>query len=219
VAGLFLPPVLGIVGAVRGRKGRQGPRDWQSVSPVWLGAVVTANWFVFAVYIFTDRPGGAGFNYYIDRFTGVFLILSLSVLILSIRASSFRWGLSVANGLMLIMWFSTAYAPEHWLERVDFVSVRVDERPIPATMYLGKPQQSEAEAFAVVRVPGVGDYFLNFSEETFRESSKHEFAVLPFGAWTWRTMSRGQFGAPLPFLNVNEYRIPLSGGRVLTVAF
>jgi len=102
---------------------------------------------------------------------------------------------------------------------MDVVSVRVDDRPIPATMYLGKPRQSEAEAFAVVEVPGVGDYFLNFGEETFREASKHEFVALPFGAWTWRIMSHGEFGAPLPFRNVNEYRIQLSGGRVLTVAF
>jgi hypothetical protein len=186
---------------------------------VWLGVVVTANWLVFAVFIVTDRPGGAGLNYYIDRLTGLFLILSLLLLILSIRASSFRWGLSVANCLMLIMWFSTAYAPQHWLERVDFGIVKVDDRPIPATMYLGKPRQSEAEAFAIVRVPGVGDCFLNFGEETFREASKHEFVALPFGAWTWRTMSHGEFSAPLPFRNVNEYRIPLSGGRLLTVAF
>jgi hypothetical protein len=64
-----------------------------------------------------------------------------------------------------------------------------------------------------------GSYFLDFSEETFREASKYEFVPLPFGAWTWKPMTHGEFGPPLPFRNVNEYRIPLSGGRVLTVEF
>lgn len=219
LAGLLLPPVLALVGAVRGWKRKQPPRERKAVSPVVLGAAVLANWFVFAVYFFAEKIGGVGVNYHIGRFTVVFLILSLSLLVLSIYAYSFRLGLSVASLLLLIMWFSIAYAPQHWLERVDFESVRVDDRSIPATMYIGNPRQSEAEAIAIVHVPGVGDYFLDFSEETFREASKYEFVPLPFGAWTWRTMSRGEFGSPLPFRNVNECRIPLSGGRVLTVAF
>jgi hypothetical protein len=94
----------------------------------------------------------------------------------------------VANFLVLVMWFSIAYAPQHWLERFDFETVKVDDRPVPATMYIGNPRRSEAEAIAVVHVPGVGDYFLDFSEETFREASKHELVALPFGAWTWRTI-------------------------------
>ena len=65
---------------------------------------------------------------------------------------------------------------------------------------LSSRAQSEAEAIAVVHVPGVGDYFLDFSEETFREASKHELVALPFGAWTSRTMSHGKFGPPLPFV-------------------
>jgi len=32
-------------------------------------------------------------------------------------------------------------------------------------------------------------------------------------------MNQGQFRPPLPFLNVNECRIPMADGRVMTVAF
>jgi hypothetical protein len=74
------------------------------------------------------------------------------------------------------MRFSIAYSPEHWLEREGFGSVRVDDRPVPATVYIGNP--SEAEAIALVHVPNVGDFLVDFSEETFREASKHEFIAL-----------------------------------------
>ena len=219
LAGLLLPPILGFVGAIRGWKQGQLPRDRKVFSSVALGAAVLANWLVFGFYILTEKIGGVGVNYSIGRFTFVFLILSLSLIILSIRADSFRTGLSLANFLMLIMWFSIAYAPEHWLKRMGYERVTVDGRPVPAKMYIGNPRQSEAEAVAVVHVPRVGDYFLDFSDETFREACKHEVVALPFGAWTWRKMGRGRFNPPLPFRNVNEYRIPLSGGRVLIVAF
>ena len=86
-------------------------------------------------------------------------------------------------------------------------------------MYIGNPRQSEAESIGLVHVPGVGDYFLDFGEETFRRASKREVVTLPFGAWTWRQITGGKFSPPLPFQHVNECRIPLSGGRVLTVAF
>lgn len=158
-------------------------------------------------------------NYRIGRFTSLFLIVSLSLVVLSLRASSFRLGVLVANFLVLVMWFSFAYAPKHWLERFDFETVKIDDRPVPAAMYIGNPWHSEAEAIAIVRVPGVGDYLLDCNGETFREASKHELVAMPFGAWTWRAMSDGKFGPPLPFRNVNEYRIPLSDGRVLTVSF
>ena len=213
LAGLLLPPALVLVGAIR---------DWKqrSLSSLVLGPAVLINWAVFVFYLATEQIGGLNINYHIGRFTGVFLILSLSLVFLSTRASSFRVGmLLVANFLVPVMWFSIAYAPLHWLERFDFGTVKVDDRLVLATMYIGNPRQSEAEAIAVVHVPGVGDYFLDFSEETFREASRHEMIALPFGAWTWRTMNHGKFGPPLPFRNINEYRISLSGGHVLTVSF
>jgi hypothetical protein len=219
LAGLLLPPVLGLVCVARGWKRKRPPRGWKSNFPIMLGAAVLANWIVFAFYLSTEKIGGLRVDYHLSRFTPLFLTLSLFLLALSIGAKSFRWSLLVANFLLLIMWFSIAYSPEHWLEREDFGSVRVDDRPVPATVYIGNPRQSEAEAIALVHVPNVGDYLVDFSEETFREASKHEFIALYYGAWTWKPMTHGRFGPPLPFREVNECRIPLSDGRVVTVAF
>jgi hypothetical protein len=219
LAGLLLPPVLGLLGAIRGWKQRNRRPERKGFSSITLGVAIFVNWLVFGFYVVTEQIGGLAINYHIDRWIGVFLILSLSLLILSLRARSFRAGLSLANLLLLVMWFSIAYAPQHWLERTSFERVTVDGRPVPATMYMGNPRQSEAEAIALVHVPGVGDYFVDFGDETFRAASTHEVVALPFGAWTWRQMTHGKFGPPLPFRNINECRIPLSGGRVLTVGF
>ncbi len=125
--------------------------------------------------------------------------------------------LLVANFLLLFMWFDIGYAPSHCLERVDFGSVSLNGQPVAAAVYI--PTLSEAEAIAFVHVPGLGNYFVGFSSEDFRETSSHEVIVLHFGAWTWKPMNRGQFRPPLPYLHVNECRIPMSDGRVMTVAF
>ncbi len=216
---LVLPLVLGFVALVKGWKRRQPLQGRKPVSSVVLGAAVLGNWLAFGFYVVSEPIGGTGLHYHIGRLTTAFLILSLSLLILSLRSRSFRVSLSLANFLLVLLWFSIAYAPQHWLERMDFERVTIDGHPVPATMYIGNPRHSEAQAIAVVHLPGVGDYFLDFGEETFREASKHEVVALPFGAWTWRRMDRGKFSPPLPFRNVNECRIPLSGGRVLSVAF
>ena len=73
----------------------------------------------------------------------------------------------------------------------------VDAVPVPATVYIGNPRQSEAEAIALVHVPNVGDYLVDFSEETFRQASKPEFITLYYGAWTWKPMTHGRFGPAL----------------------
>jgi len=67
-------------------------------------------------------------------------------------------------------------------------------------MYIGNPTFSEAEAIALVRVPSVGNYFVDFGSETFREASSQEVVVLPVGVWSWKPMNQGQFRPPLPFL-------------------
>ncbi|MGZ4813719.1 MAG: hypothetical protein ACXVZI_13195, partial [Terriglobales bacterium] len=127
--------------------------------------------------------------------------------------------LLLSNILLLTLGFSFAYAPEHWLSRVGYEGVTVDGRPVAASVYFGNPRHSEAEMIALVHVVGVGDYFVDFGGETYREGSKYEFMPLHYGAWTWRSMMHGRFRSPLPFQHVNECRIPLSNGRVLTVAF
>lgn len=218
-AGLLLPPILGLFCVARGRKRKRSPHGGKSNSPIILGAAVLANWIVFVFYLATEKIGGLGVDYHLSRFTPLLLTLSLFLLAVSIPAKSFRWSLLVANFLLLVMWFTIAYSPEHWLERQDFGRVKVDDHPVPATVYIGNPRQSEAEAIALVHVPNVGDYLVDFSEETFREASKHEFVTLYYGAWTWKTMTQGRFVPPLPFREVNECRIPLSDGRVVTIAF
>jgi|SRR5579864_766198 len=218
VAGLLLPPVIGLVCGVRGWKTERPARSWRSTSPVVLGVVVLANWALFITFVATEEIG-VGLDYHVSRFTVVLLFFSLLSLAASIGTYAYRGSLLTANALLLVMWFSIAYAPAHWLEREDFGSVKVNDHPVAATLYIGNPRLSEAEAIALVHVPGVGDYFIDFSEETFREASKREFVNLYYGAWTWKAMTKGEFRAPLPFLNVNECRIPLSDGRVVTVTF
>jgi hypothetical protein len=115
------------------------------------------------------------------------------------------------------LWFG--YSPEHWLRQITFATVRVDDRPIQADLYIGNPTYSEAEAIVLVHVPGVGDYFLNFLDEDYREASNHEFVRLPRGIWTFRSMRVGHFVTPLPSRNLNEFRIASSNGHTVTVQF
>jgi hypothetical protein len=150
--------------------------------------------------------------------THISLFVSLLALIASITYSR-KWLLALANILLVSLWISFAYEDGHWLERVDFGSVKVDDRPVPATVYMGHPTDMEAEAVALAHVPGLGDYFLDFDRETFREASRREFIGLHYGVWTLRPMRQGQFRALLPFHNLNEFRVPLAGGHVLTVEF
>lgn len=212
-----MPPALCLVGLIRGRK--KGPlRDWKKVSPVLLGVVALINWIVLVCFIANEKVG-VGLDYHLSHWTPALLGLSLLSVVVSIGAYAFRRSFLIANFLLLFMWFDIGYAPSHWLERVDFSSVSVNGQPVPATVYIGNPTLSEAEAIAFVQVPSVGNYFVDFSSENFREASSHEVIVLRFGAWTWKPMNQGQFRPPLPYLHVNECRIPMSDGRVMAVAF
>ena len=115
------------------------------------------------------------------------------------------------------VWF--AYTPEHWMRQVAFGTVKVDDQPVRADVYIGNPTQSEAEAIALVHVPGVGDYFLNFDDEHYREASNREFVRLLGGVWTFKSMRAGHFGTSLPFRHPNELRIASSNGHTVTVQF
>jgi hypothetical protein len=81
--------------------------------------------------------------------------------------------LVVALAISVGLW--VAYFPEHWLHRVAFATVTVDDRPVHADVYIGHPTENQAEAIALVHVPGTGDYYLDFEEEEYREASDHEF--------------------------------------------
>jgi hypothetical protein len=82
-----------------------------------------------------------------------------------------------------------------------FVTVTVDDRPVRADVYIGQPTENQAEAIALVQVPGAGDYFLDFEEERYREASDHEFIRLGNNVWTLKSMRDGRFLALLPFEN------------------
>jgi hypothetical protein len=217
LAGLLLPPALALVGVIRGWK-KGGLGDWKKISPVLLGVVALSNWIVLVCFMANEKVG-VGLDYHLSHWIPVLLGFSLLSVVASIGAYAFRRAFLIANFLLLFTWFDIGYAPSHWLERADFGSVRVNGQPVPAAVYLGNPTLSEAEAIALVHVPGIGNYFVDFSSENFREASSHEVIILYFGAWTWKPMNQGQFRPPLPYLHVNECRIPMSDGRVMAVAF
>lgn len=115
------------------------------------------------------------------------------------------------------LWFM--YVPEHWLTRVGFGTVTVDNRPAQADLYIGHPTENEAEAIAFVHMPAVGDDFLDLEGEAYREASSHEFVRFDRGVWTFRSMNKGPFGALLPFRKVNELRFSSSKGHRIVVQF
>jgi len=86
----------------------------------------------------------------------------------------------LAFGLICgVLWI--VYVPAHWLTPFG-ATVTVDEHPAQADIYIGNPTQNEAKAIAFVQVRGVGDYFLDFENEKYREASSREFIPLQ----TWR---------------------------------
>jgi hypothetical protein len=118
----------------------------------------------------------------------------------------------IAGGLWLV------FAPVHWLTPFTG-TVTVDEHPSHADLYIGHPTHSEAEAIAFVHVPGVGDYFLDFEQEKYREASSHEFIRFKRGVWTFASMNEGRFVAPLPFRRINEFHLPTASGHTIAVQF
>ena len=115
-------------------------------------------------------------------------------------------------------WFWFAFSPAHWLRRVDLGTVRVDEHRVDADIFFGEPD-GEAEAVVLVHLKDGRDYFLYFGSETIRPASASEYVRLPGGAWCFRSMKQGLYREPLPFRNLNEFRIPAQGGHVISVQF
>ena len=133
-------------------------------------------------------------------------------------SKKYRIALATLVAIVLaVLWF--LYSPDHWLSRITFATVSVDGRPVRADLFIGNPAYSEAEAIVLVHVPGVGDFFLNFLDENYREASGHEFVRLPRGIWTFKSMRQGRFVAPLQSVNLNEFRIASSSGHIVTVQF
>lgn len=124
---------------------------------------------------------------------------------------------SVPAAIILLALLCFLYAPGHYMTRIDWPTVKVDDRVVPAEAYIGNPTHSEAEAYILVHVAGTGDFVLNLEEETYRQASGHEFLRLHRTVWMLRPMSQGHWVVPLPFLRVNECRIA-SSGHLVTIS-
>jgi hypothetical protein len=129
----------------------------------------------------------------------------------------FLIGLVLVLVICGLLWFF--YAPAHWMTRVGFATVSLDDRVVSADVYMGHPTYNEAEAYVLVHSSAAGDYFLNFEEEKYRKASTEVFLRTPWGAWTLKPMTHGPWNPPLPFLQINEFRIAASSGRVVKISF
>jgi hypothetical protein len=72
---------------------------------------------------------------------------------------------------------------------------------------------------ALVHLKDGRDYFLDFGTEKVRQGSASEYVRLFAGVWCFRSMQEGLYRKPLPFRNLNEFRIPTQGGHVVSVQF
>ncbi len=97
------------------------------------------------------------------------------------------------------------------------VAVTVDGHPISTEAYIGQPTDQEAQAYVLVHVPNVGDYVLNFDEESYREASEHEYIHGKQQVWFLKPMQEGRFELPSG-MKSDEY-ILTSRGHLLTIKF
>ncbi len=111
------------------------------------------------------------------------------------------------------------YVPEHWLAPMGVVPATKDERAVFARFYIGNPTYYEGEGIGLIEVPGVGNYFVTFDDEKYREASRREFVHLFSGVWTFKSMRAGHFIDPLPSHTDNELRIVTRGGNRVVVEF
>jgi hypothetical protein len=186
--------------------------------PVALGIVLLVDWVLFIrLVVQSETPYGA--YYHTSGSTAILLTIPLLAFIASRAAPAGRWQLSLASVLLVSLWVGIGYAPAHWLTRVDFGRVSIDNHPVPASVYFGRPTDSEAEAVALVRIQDGGDYFLDFGSEKVRQGSRSEYVRLVGGVWCFRSMQTGSFVEPLPSRKMNQFRILSHDGHLITVEF
>jgi hypothetical protein len=129
-----------------------------------------------------------------------------------------KFGMAVVLIMVVCVSLLVLYLPDHWLRQVtDFATVTIDGSRVQADIYLEQPTTNQADAFLLVRIPGEGSFLFNFLDEDFREISSREFIRLYRGAVTLKPMSTGPWVQPLPFLNVDEFRVRSSNGHTVIV--
>jgi hypothetical protein len=106
----------------------------------------------------------------------------------------------------------------HLMTQVDWATVEMDDHPVPAEVFIGQPTENQAEAFLLVHIPELDDYFLNFSDENYRIATSKEYIRLRRHVWMRKPISDGQFVEPLTPKHLNEFRIS-SKGHLLRVRF
>lgn len=116
-----------------------------------------------------------------------------------------------------LWWF---YGPEHFLVRMTkFGTVTVDNHRVHADAYIAQPTYYESDAILLVTVPDEGNYLFNFGDEKFRQISSDEFVRLHWGVVAIKPVSKGNWLEPLPFRNLNEFRIISASSHTVTVKF
>lgn len=133
-----------------------------------------------------------------------------------------RKGLLLTAALIAVgaAWLWLDLSPAHWFRRVDFGAVKVDGRPVDADIFFAEPN-GEAEAIALVRLKDGRDYFLDFGEERWQHGNRSKYVRVFGGVWSLRSMpeSLNPEREPLPFRNLNEFRIPTQDGHEVSVQF
>jgi hypothetical protein len=215
---LVLPPILTVFGLRSWKRNRSGT-GFRVALPLALGTVLLSEWVLFIHFmIHSATPYGMYFR--TNRGTDELLLLSFLVAIGSVAAPTGRWQLVAASVLILSLWVGVGYAPAHYLSRIEFAKVSVNDQSVAASVYMGQPTDSEAEALALVRLEnGEGDYLLDFGSEKTRPTERSEYIRVPGGVWFLRSMQSGAFAEPLPPRQMNQFRLLGLDGRVVTVQF
>jgi len=209
---LLSAPILAASALFALKRSRGPARLWLS------GTILVANWTLFIVFLIrSETPYGVYYRTFWG--TDILLLLSFLGLIPTIAASPVRWRLFLGNAALMTLWISIAYAPAHWLSRVDFGSVTVDGHRVPAAVYFGHPTDSGAEAIVLVRLRDGGDYFLDFGSEKVRKASRSEYVRVPEGVWCIRSMQEGTFYEPLQPEQMNQFRIASDDKHIIVVQF
>ena len=217
VAWLLSPLLLTFLALLVWRRTRPAA-SWKTRLFITIAPVILTNWILFLVLFGrAQTPYGAVFT--TSPLTDALLFLACLSVFVSFWIYPARLPLSLAGASLITLWVVVTYAPAHWLKRVDFGTVKIDDRPTSACVYIGNATDSEADAIALVHVSGTGDYFLSFGEEKVRLSKEDEYIRLPGGIWSIRSIREMFFTEPLPFRQMNEFRIASPKGGVVSIQF